>query len=149
MIRFALNCGKDHAFEGWFKSGDAFAEQAESGQIACPACGDRGVRKAVMAPAVVRSTARAEPVPSAPPAELTPQQAQAAKMIAVLRKVREHVEANFDNVGERFPEEVRRIHHGEAEARDVFGQASVEEAKELIEEGIPIQPLPELPKLDG
>ena len=74
---------------------------------------------------------------------------QAATMLALLRKVRDHVEKNFDNVGERFPEEVRRMHHGEAEERNVFGQASLEEAKQLIEEGIQVQPLPDLPKLDG
>ena len=77
------------------------------------------------------------------------QQARAAMLLAMMRKVREHVEQNFENVGDRFPEEVRRVHYGEAEARDLFGQATLDEAKELLEEGIPVRPLPELPKLDG
>lgn len=150
MIRFALNCSQDHAFEGWFKSGDAFEQQADEGQVACPTCGDRAIRKAMMAPAIVRSTAgrRAE-APAAPVEPAAEQQARAAMLLAMMRKVREHVEQNFENVGDRFPEEVRRVHYGEAEARDLFGQATLDEAKELLEEGIPVRPLPELPKLDG
>ena len=70
-------------------------------------------------------------------------------MLALLRKVRAHVEANFENVGERFPEEARRIHYGEAEEREIFGRATPEEAKALHEEGIAVRPLPELPKLDS
>jgi hypothetical protein len=154
MIRFALNCVHDHAFEGWFKSGAAFDQQAAAGDITCPVCGDNAVRKAVMAPAVVRSSSRSEqalvPAPApAPAAEPTPDQVKAAMFMAMLRKVREHVEQNFDNVGEKFPEEARRIHYGEAEARDIYGQATIEEAKELLEEGITVRPLPELPKLDS
>lgn len=157
MIRYALNCSHDHGFEGWFKSGAAFEQQVADGQLACPACGDRAIRKAVMAPAVRRSAERApeamvpaEAAPSAPPVpSAAPTPEQAAMMLAVLRKLRAHVEQNFDNVGDRFPEEVRRMHYGEAEERNVFGQASLEEAKELIEEGIPVRPLPDLPKLDG
>jgi hypothetical protein len=152
MIRFALNCARDHAFEGWFKDGGTFERQAGEGDITCPICGDTAIRKAVMAPAIVRSTARSGPAPVAAPVpapEPTPDQVKAAMFMAMLRKVREHVEKNFDNVGEKFPEEVRRIHHGEAEARDIYGQATVEEAKELLEEGIAVRPLPELPKLDG
>lgn len=149
MIRYALTCSSEHAFEAWFRSGAAFDQQAADGQIACPICGDRAVRKAMMAPAVMRSTERAPAAapPEARPPVPTPE--QAATMLALLRKVRDHVEKNFDNVGERFPEEVRRMHHGEAEERNVFGQASLEEAKQLIEEGIQVQPLPDLPKLDG
>jgi hypothetical protein len=152
MIRFALNCAKDHTFEGWFKDSGTFERQAGEGDITCPVCGDNAIRKAVMAPAIVRSTARREPEPAAAPApapEPTPDQVKAAMFVAMLRKVREHVEKNFDHVGERFPEEARRIHYGEAEARDIYGRATLEEAKELLEEGIAVRPLPELPKLDG
>lgn len=149
MIRFALNCSQDHAFEGWFKSGDAFERQADEGQVACPTCGDRAIRKAMMAPAIVRSAGRRAEGPAAPVEPAAEQQARAAMLLAMMRKVREHVEQNFENVGDRFPEEVRRVHYGEAEARDLFGQATLDEAKELLEEGIPVRPLPELPKLDG
>jgi hypothetical protein len=151
MIRFALNCARDHAFEGWFKDGGTFERQAGEGDITCPVCGDNAIRKAVMAPAIIRSTARSEPAAPAPaPApQPTPDQVKAAMFMAMLRQVREHVEKNFDNVGEKFPEEARRIHYGEAEARDIYGQATIEEATELLEEGVTVRPLPELPKLDG
>jgi hypothetical protein len=157
MIRFALHCGQDHSFEGWFKDGQAFERQAGDGDIACPVCGDRAVRKAVMAPAVVRSGARVPAAPPQPPDRLPapvpqqqpPEHVKAAMMVAMARQVREHVEKNFDNVGEHFPEEARRIHYGEAEERGIFGKATPDEAKELHEEGIQVRPLPELPKLDG
>jgi hypothetical protein len=111
-------------------------------------CGDRAVRKAVMAPAVVRSSTPAQEVAAAKP-ELSPEQVKAAMAVAMLRKLRQHVETHFEDVGDRFPTEVRRIHAGEAEARDLFGRATLEEARELLEEGIPVRPLPELPNLDG
>ena len=81
--------------------------------------------------------------------QATPDHVKAAMMVAMLRQVRAHVEKNFENVGDRFPDEARRIHHGEAEARDIFGQATLEEARELHDEGIPVRPLPEVPELDG
>lgn len=157
MIRFALNCARDHAFEGWFKDGASFDRQAEEGAITCPVCGDNAVRKAVMAPAVLRSAGKREPVPAPaaeppaqrPPAAPTPEQAKAMMVMAMLRQIRAHVEQNFADVGDRFPEEARKIHYGEAEARDIYGKATLEEAKELLEEGISVLPLPDLPKLDG
>jgi hypothetical protein len=163
MIRFALHCGQDHSFEGWFRDGRSFERQAGEGDIACPVCGDRSVRKAMMAPAVVRSsgsraaaaeTAAPRPAPEqiptpAPMPREAPDHVKAAMAVAMLRQVRAHVEKNFENVGDRFPDEARRIHHGEAEARDIFGQATLEEARELHDEGIPVRPLPEVPELDG
>ena len=77
------------------------------------------------------------------------EQVKAAMMVGMLRKMREHVEKNFENVGERFPEEARRIHYGEADEREIYGKATPEEAKELAEEGVPVRPLPDLPELDG
>jgi hypothetical protein len=161
MIRFALHCGRDHSFEGWFKDGQTFERQAGEGDIACPVCGDRSVRKAMMAPAVVRSSgpravgateAAPRPAPEQLPAQVpreAPDHVKAAMVVAMLRQVRAHVEKNFENVGDRFPDEARRIHHGEAEARDIFGKATLAEARELHEEGIPVRPLPEVPELDG
>lgn len=139
MIRFALRCGQGHEFEGWFKSGAAFEEQHGAGRLECPLCRDRSVDKAIMAPAVARS-GTAEP---SPPPEKT------AKLLAFLRALRAHVEANFEHVGERFPEEARKIHYGEAEARDIYGEASGEEVRGLLEEGIDVRPLPWVPKVDG
>jgi hypothetical protein len=155
MIRFALHCANDHTFEAWFRDGQTFDRQAKDRSIACPTCGDSSVRKAMMAPAVVRATSMATatmpaaPPPAPPTMPVRPDDTKAAIMIAMLRKMREHVEKNFENVGDRFPDEARRIHYGEAEEREIYGRASIEEAKELVEEGISIRPLPEVPELDG
>jgi hypothetical protein len=162
MIRFVLNCGRDHEFEGWFRNGEAFERQVADGDLVCPFCADGAIRKAVMAPAVARSrssepaavaaAAAAVPAPATPAVPLPggPQhQAKLAMLAAMARQVREHVEKNFENVGDRFVEEARRIHSGDAEARDIFGRASLDDARELVEDGIPVRPLPELPKLDG
>jgi hypothetical protein len=156
MIRFSLHCANDHAFEGWFRDGASFERQSAEMSISCPDCGNSDVRKAMMAPAIVRSASRAVALPPVPtPATAAPTSAdlpahgKAAMMVAVLRKVREHVEAHFENVGDRFPEEARRIHYGDAAEREIFGQATMQEAKELHDEGIAVRPLPELPKLDS
>lgn len=150
MICFSLLCANEHGFEGWFRDGATFERQAADGSIACPSCGDTAVRKALMAPAVVRSSSRAVTAPESakPPADM-PDHVKAAMMVAMLRKLREHVEKNFENVGERFPEEARRIHYGDAEEREIYGQASPDEAKELVEEGIAVRLLPDVPELDG
>ena len=89
-------------------------------------------------------------MPAPPPKPtLSPDQVKAAMMVGMLRKMREHVEKNFENVGTRFPEEARRIHYGEAEEREIYGQATPAEAQELHDEGVPVRPLPDLPELDG
>jgi len=153
MICFSLHCGNDHTFEGWFRDGATYERQAQDGDIACPTCGDRSVRKAMMAPAVVRSGSRAPvPVPvqePAAPAAQVPDEVKAAFAVAMLRRLHTHVMENFENVGERFPEEARRIHYGDAEEREIYGRATLEEAKELVEEGISVRPLPDVPELDG
>lgn len=139
MIRYALNCSQDHSFEAWFKDGPTFDRQAEARDITCPVCGDSEIRKAVMAPAVSRSGGRAA----------QDKAAKVAALVQMLRQVRKHVEEHFDNVGDRFADEARRIHYGEVEARDIYGQATLAEVKELHEEGIAVRPLPELPELDS
>ena len=140
MIRFALSCEQEHGFEGWFRDNATFEQQAEASQIACPTCGGTSVRKAIMAPAVTRTdtTSAAQRA-----------QKRMAVMMQVMRQVRQHVVTNFENVGPKLAEEARRIHNGEAEKRDIWGQATPDEAKELHEEGIPVLPLPEVPELDG
>lgn len=141
MIRFDLLCGAEHAFEGWFRDGASFDEQARSGSLTCPVCGSSEVRKAVMAPAISRGMA--------PPAESDAKREQFAKALQVMRQVQDYVEKNFDNVGDRFAEEARRIHFGETPHRDIYGRATLEEASSLRREGIPVRPLPILPKLDA
>ncbi|MGD9510584.1 MAG: DUF1178 family protein [Geminicoccaceae bacterium] len=153
MICFTLHCGNEHTFEGWFRDGAAYERQVLEGDVSCPTCGDRSVRKAMMAPAVVRSGSR-DPVPAPAPETSTPvapmpDEVKAAFAMALMRRLRAHVVEYFETVGERFPEEARRIHYGDAEEREIYGRATLDEAKELVEEGISVRPLPDVPELDG
>lgn len=136
MILYSLACGAGHEFEAWFQDSAAFDKQTERGLVECPVCGSVEVVKAVMAPAIARAKtdkqAVAAPGPSGGPAEFE----------ALAAKLRAHVEANFDYVGEKFPEEARRIHYNEAEERPIYGEASPAEVKALNDEGIRIAPLP-------
>jgi hypothetical protein len=126
-----LRCANGHRFEGWFASDEAFMEQNGSGLVECPLCADRLVTRMPSAPRLNLSSSATEPGP-ARPADL-----QAAWMKAV-----RHVIANTENVGERFAEEARRIHYGEAEQRGIRGQASREDRAALEDEGIEVHPLP-------
>ena len=137
MIRFALICDRGHDFDAWFGSGDAYEEQIEARAVTCPCCGSVQVKKAPMAPAVKRS--RAEP-----PA--IQESAERKRTYAFLKDLRAHLEANAEHVGPAFPEEARKMHYGESEARSIYGEASLEEARALRDEGIPAVPLPPLPK---
>ena len=150
MIRFALTCGNDHRFEGWFRSSDDFDRQAEEGSLVCPVCQNERVTKAIMAPSIARGPGKDEPVA----ADKTPQpasvaDAKAARALKMMRKMRSHIEKNFENVGDRFASEARAIHCGEADARDIYGRATLADAKSLHEDGISVLPIPDLPKLDG
>jgi len=137
MIRFALACDRGHEFDAWFASGAAYDDQARAHTIVCPCCGSATVKKAPMAPAVwTKQVEPARPLGGA----------ERKKTYAFLKGLRAHLEANAEHVGPDFPEEARKMHYGEAEARSIYGEASVEEAKALHEEGIPAVPLPPLPK---
>ena len=138
MIRFSLQCDKDHAFEGWFASSADFDGQSQRGLVECPVCGSRKVGKALMAPAVVVS--RETP---ARPLAMDPQKRE---MMRKLRDMVKAVKQNSEDVGDRFADEARKIHHGEAEVRGIIGQASSDDALSLIEEGIEIAPLPDFPE---
>lgn len=165
MIRYALSCKAGHAFEGWFRGLEDFDRQKAGGLLSCPFCGGSEVDKALMAPAVStsrRKEARAETmaasarqaagpeaaeVASAPvPAIAAPRSPEQAVLIEKLRALRAELTANAENVGEAFPEEARKIHYGEAEARGIYGAASREDIGELLEEGIAVMPLPVLPE---
>lgn len=138
MIRFSLCCDKDHEFEAWFGSNDDFDSQKHRGLVNCPVCGSVEVVKALMAPAVSTQAKEVER-----PLAMDPNRRE---MMIKLREMVQSVRANSEDVGERFPEEARKIHHGEAEARGIIGRASSDEAKALIDEGIEIAPLPEFPE---
>jgi len=134
MIRYALACDNGHDFEGWFPGSEACDKQLKLGLVACPDCASTTVKKALMAPSV-RTTKGKDDGKS--------KQAMAlAAHKAKLQALRAHVEQNFEDVGDRFPEEARRIHYGETEKRDIYGKASLDEAKELVEEGVEVAPLP-------
>jgi len=149
MIRYALCCEREHGFEGWFASSADFDIQNGRKLVACPVCGTTEIRKELMAPSVATSrkrVARSERDPATlvaiPPAELDDGKRE---MLRQLRQFRDKILADSENVGPRFSEEARRIHYGEAEQRGIHGQASLDEAAELLEEGIAILPILELP----
>ncbi|WP_026622667.1 hypothetical protein M728_002508 [Ensifer sp. WSM1721] len=138
MIHYNLSCDNGHGFEGWFSSSDDFDRQAEGQLITCPTCGSASVSKQLMAPAV--ATARKKEARQA----LVMDKAQ-KETIAKLREIVNSIRANAEDVGERFPEEARKIHYGEADQRGLIGKATADEAIALLEEGIEIAPLPVLP----
>ena len=141
MIVFDLHCDAGHRFEGWFGSSSDYEEQLASGLVDCPHCGSNKVEKMLMAPGVsgTRKSANAD-VP------MTTMPQMPAEMVEKLREIKQHVEANSENVGDKFPEEARKIHYGEAEARGIYGKASLEDAVSLAEEGVEVMPIPELPE---
>lgn len=139
MIKYDLTCRKDHRFEGWFASSAAFDAQADDGKIACPVCNSRKISKAPMAPSVARTAATQSGTKA-----LTP-----AAMRAALVELRRHVETNAENVGAAFAEEARAIHHGEAEDRPIYGDASPEDGEALAEEGINVARIPWVPLGDA
>lgn len=133
MIRYALLCEHGHEFEGWFGASSDYDDQHARGLLECPMCGSKAVRKAIMAPAVSGTKAQA---PAGPPPEAREMMMQAAQA------VRRHVEENFDYVGDSFAREARAIHEGKSEERGIYGEASGGEVKKLIEDGVPVAPLP-------
>lgn len=137
MIRFSLSCSGDHAFDGWFRNGEDFEVQKKRGLVACPVCGSTAVEKALMAPAVATGRKR-EKMALAMGEEQR-------KALAKLKAMAEEARKNADYVGDRFAEEARKIHFGETEARGIYGEATVEEARGLLEDGVDFMPLPTFP----
>ena len=133
MIRYDLVCKAGHEFEGWFPGSDACDKQLKKGLVSCPECASTKVKKALMAPSVA---------PKKSGEALKAQAAALAAQHAKLAAFRAHVEQNFENVGSAFPEEARKIHYGETEKRDIYGEATLDDARSLVEEGVEIAPLP-------
>jgi hypothetical protein len=158
MIRYALACAKGHSFESWFQNSAAYDQQVKRKLVTCPICGDAKVEKAIMSPRLsgVKKRGRAAvpevaaETPAAAPAEglkapvamISPQELE---FRAKLKELREHLTKNSDYVGQKFPEEARKMHYGEIDHRSIYGEASPDEAKKLSEEGIEVHPLPVLP----
>lgn len=126
MIKYRLVCDKGHEFDAWFSNSAAFDSQQKEGLLACAICASPQVQKAVMAPAVPAKTNRK----------------REAELRRAAEKMTRHVEENFDYVGGDFAAEARKMHYGEADERDIYGETSFEDAKDLIEEGVPVAPLP-------
>jgi hypothetical protein len=152
MIRYNLRCERGHAFESWFQSSEVYETQEKRKLVNCPSCGSAKVERAIMAPQIVsrKSRDRAQPVPAAATEATTPastplMMAQERELRAKLRELRDHIVKNADNVGERFPNEARKMHYGDIEHRPIYGEASPEEARSLIDEGVEVSPLPVLP----
>ncbi len=154
MIRYTLACAKGHSFESWFANSAAYDKQAKRGLVSCPVCGDSKVEKAIMAPKLSGTKKRgAAPAPvaaeapagdesKAPVAMISPQEQEFRQK---LRELRDHLTKNADYVGQKFPEEARKMHYGEIDHRSIYGEASPQEAKDLHDEGIEFHPLPVLP----
>jgi hypothetical protein len=155
MIRYSLHCERDHAFESWFQDSSAYDTQVKRRLVSCPVCGSVKIDKAIMAPRIVgkKSRERVEPVPTPAPAETaaaatsTPlMMAQERELRVKLKELRDHIVKNADNVGEQFPNEARKMHYGDIEHRPIYGEASPDEARSLVDEGIDVSPLPVLPE---
>ena len=157
MIQYALACDKGHTFESWFQNSAAYDKQSKRKLIECPMCGSAKVEKAIMAPRLARrdkstsiavreeataAHAEAATPDTSPVAMISPQEHEFRKK---LKELRDHLTANADNVGKKFPEEARKMHYGETEHRSIYGEATAEDAKELHDEGIAFHPLPVLP----
>jgi len=143
MILYQLKCENEHEFEAWFASSATYDEQHAAEEIVCPECTSHKVSKAIMAPNVATKGAiktrqgrqdKAEDIRKV-----------RTQYMKVVKQVREHVEQNFDYVGEKFSDEARRMHYGEADDRNIYGEATPEEARDLMEEGIDVAPLPDDP----
>jgi len=137
LIRFSLICDNAHEFEGWFRSNDDFDTQNKRGFVDCPHCSSTKVEKALMAPAV--STSRKQEKIALAMGE------QQRQVMAEMKAFAERVKADADYVGDRFAEEARKIHFGEADQRGIYGEATPEEARSLVEDGVEFMPLPVVP----
>ena len=138
MIRYALNCSQGHEFESWFQSAEAFDKLHRAGMVSCAVCGGTDVEKRLMAPRI-GAKSKAEPEAGRP---LSAPAHPAEQALAELKK---KIEENSDYVGRDFAREARRMHEGEAPERSIYGEARVDEARKLVEDGVPVAPLPFTP----
>ncbi|MCU0907592.1 MAG: DUF1178 family protein [Rhodobacteraceae bacterium] len=153
MIRYALRCTRDHGFDSWFQSAAAYDRLAAAGGVTCPYCGTTDVDKALMAPSVVTDPAPSAPPPSVPTAAGMPAAADAPALGTPstdlerrLAALREKIERESEYVGLSFADEARAMHAGDAPERAIWGEARPEEARRLLEDGVPVAPLPFVPR---
>lgn len=138
MILYDVICSEDHVFEAWFADSNTFDKQRKKGEVVCPMCGDTKVEKALMAPNI-----------SAKKEDAAAKGKEAADAMKALYKMREHIEEKFDYVGDKFADEARKIHYEETEKRDIYGEATAEEAEDLKDEGIEFGEIPWVPNHDA
>jgi hypothetical protein len=155
MIRYTLRCEQSHSFESWFQDSGTYDSQVKRKLVTCPVCGSAKVEKAIMAPRIISKKGREKaPVPAeaTAPVETSANEptslmmAQERELRAKIKELRDHIVKSADNVGERFPNEARAMHYGDKEHRPIYGEASPEEARALIDEGVEVSPLPTLPE---
>lgn len=137
MIRFSLHCDEMHDFEGWFRSGEDYESQKARRLVVCPVCGSACVSKALMAPAV--STGRQKDKMALAIAD------EQRKTLTKLKELTQTALSSAEDVGDKFAEEARKMHYGETDQRGIRGAATIEEAEELLDEGIPVLPVPVFP----
>lgn len=148
MIVYKLACDKGHSFEAWFKDSATYDRQEKRKMLACAVCGSSRVRKAPMAPRI--NSSRGKDVDNGPASYANdPEMKRAAALMKELAELRRHVEKNADYVGPKFAEEARKMHYGEKERRNIYGEASTKEARELADEGIEFARIPWLPRHDS
>lgn len=145
MIRYDLICSKGHEFDGWFSDSSAYDKQAKRGLISCTHCGVNKIEKQIMAPGIPTKGNRKSETQAMSAGPLDP---RAAAMVQVMRDYRKHVTENSENVGKKFADEARKIHFKEVKERSIYGEATADDAKALIEDGIDVHPIPRLPE-DG
>ena len=149
MIRYSLACEAGHRFDSWFPDSAASEAQVAGGLVECPECGSSRIEKAIMAPSIGRAGRQVEaalaPAPQPEPQPVALMSGRERELRRLLKEVREHVKKNADYVGDEFPELARQMHHEEIEKRSIYGEAQPDEVKDLLEEGIEVQPLPLLP----
>ncbi len=158
MIRYSLKCAKEHSFDSWFQSAAAFDALASAGHVTCPSCGSAQIVKTLMAPAVTparkskaavldgsATASSLGKVDSQKPTLTNPLSTPSNPQEQALKALRAEVEANSDYVGKSFAAEARKMHEGTAPPRAIYGEARLEEAKKLVEDGVPVMPLPFLP----
>ena len=141
MIKYALACDQGHTFEGWFSASADFDDQKAAGQLECPVCGSSEVAKQIMAPAIAGT--KAQKTTLAGGLDATPHARE--MMMEAMGRVRAHVEENFDYMGDSFAAEARAIHEGRSEERGIYGEATAAEVRDLVEDGVPVAPLPAAP----
>jgi hypothetical protein len=138
VIRYSLQCDNDHEFEGWFASSEDFDKQLAAGYVTCPHCNSQSVSKLLMAPNVTTGRQKDE-------VKALVMDSHRREMVEKLKQAVAEIRSSAEDVGEKFPEEARKIHYGESEARGIIGRASQHEAAALVDEGIEIAALPVFP----